>query len=78
MKKILIIVISLICGAFATLNIASAVTENDKLVLHYYRYDGNYDGYNVWMWEFQPNAGSGKSLIFQTTKFIRNMVHILK
>ena len=34
------------------------------LILHYHRYDGNYDGWNLWVWPHKPQSLAGKSYEF--------------
>ncbi|OAA31194.1 pullulanase [Kosmotoga arenicorallina S304] len=34
------------------------------LILHYHRYDGNYDGWNLWIWPHKPESLAGKSYEF--------------
>ncbi|HOI34584.1 MAG TPA: type I pullulanase [Mesotoga infera] len=34
------------------------------LIIHYHRYSGNYDGWNLWVWPNMPTSMDGKSYIF--------------
>ena len=31
------------------------------LIIHYHRYSGNYDGWNLWVWPNMPTSMDGKS-----------------
>ncbi|MDR2483161.1 MAG: hypothetical protein LBD08_05970, partial [Treponema sp.] len=46
------------CFAIITASCSSAVDENTA-VIHYYRYNGDYTGWNVWIWPADPN-GNGE------------------
>ncbi|MFU8793704.1 MAG: type I pullulanase, partial [Acholeplasmataceae bacterium] len=38
--------------------------EAETLVLHYYRFDGDYTGWNVWLWPNEPVSGGGSAYDF--------------
>jgi len=45
---------------------AAAAAENAAdLVVHYYRYDGDYEGWNLWVW---PSGGEGRGFTFEDGK----------
>ncbi|MFP4177987.1 MAG: type I pullulanase [Acholeplasmataceae bacterium] len=58
MKKILF---SMMLGfTLIGLNITSEASElPTSLVIHYYRYDGDYTDFNFWMWESEPESLGG-------------------
>ena len=58
MKKITIFLIMLFGLMYAGITIY-ADTAPTTLVVHYYRYDGNYTNFNFWMWEYQPSSLGG-------------------
>ena len=37
------------------------------LIVHYHRYDENYDGWNLWIWPDKPKSMDGKSYAFDRT-----------
>lgn len=43
-----------------------AMAEEVKMTVHYYRYDNNYEGWNLWVW---PNKKDGKAFQFTETDF---------
>lgn len=67
MKKTLSIVIILfmVLSFLPVDQFAVAQTEADslKMVVHYHRFDGNYDGWNLWIW---AKGSDGKSYEFKT------------
>lgn len=44
--------------------IISAINGENKLVVYYYRYDGNYEGFNFHLWDKAPNDSAGKDFHF--------------
>ena len=58
MKKI-ILVLMLILSSFFVHTIINANSEPTNLVIHYFRYDDSYTGFNVWLWAYKPVAGGG-------------------
>nr|2J71_A Chain A, PULLULANASE [Thermotoga maritima]2J72_A Chain A, PULLULANASE [Thermotoga maritima]2J72_B Chain B, PULLULANASE [Thermotoga maritima]2J73_A Chain A, PULLULANASE [Thermotoga maritima]2J73_B Chain B, PULLULANASE [Thermotoga maritima] len=34
------------------------------IVVHYHRYDGKYDGWNLWIWPVEPVSQEGKAYQF--------------
>lgn len=58
MKKL--IVLALFILSLLGLGVTSIASETPTtLVIHYYRYDDNYTGFNMWVWEYQPNSLGG-------------------
>ena len=58
MKKI--ITMLLVIFSIFTMGITSVAAElPTTLVVHYYRYDQNYTGYDFWMWESSPSSLGG-------------------
>jgi len=37
------------------------------IIIHYHRYDENYDGWNLWIWPDKPKSMDGKSFAFDKT-----------
>ncbi len=66
MKKIMILIILLV-GIMYTSLIAYAADAPTNLVVHYYRYDGDYAGFNIWLWEYQPSSLGGIQHDFNNT-----------
>ncbi|MFA6801298.1 MAG: type I pullulanase [Acholeplasmataceae bacterium] len=64
MKKILVImlVVPLLLLTSITVNAASPTTD---LYIHYYRYDGDYTNWNVWLWASEPESLEGASYDFE-------------
>lgn len=66
MKKLILLTLSLIFTNILLLTISYALETPDTLVVHYYRYDNNYTGFNFWMWQNQPTALGGTKYDFTT------------
>jgi len=65
-KSLCMILIALMVLSFLPINqLASAQTASDplKMVVHYHRFDGNYEGWNLWIW---AKGSDGKSYEFNT------------
>lgn len=65
-KTLLSIVLLLLIffGLFSKTKV-SANTTPTKLVIHYYRYNSDYDeNWNFWLWQKEPNNGAGSSYQF--------------
>ncbi len=45
----------------AAVDTGEEVTDDYKVRVHYHRFDGNYDGWNLWLW---PEGGSGAAYSF--------------
>ena len=58
MKK-LIILIAVAMSFLLLSSVEVHALATDKLVVHYYRFDGDYDDWSLWIWPYEPNAGSG-------------------
>jgi len=50
---------SLVLFAFVTL-----VFSSTTIVVHYHRFDGNYEGWNLWIWPVEPIGQEGKAYQF--------------
>lgn len=50
--------------ALATGKSAKDFGGNTVLIVHYHRYDGNYNGWNLWVWPHKPQSLEGKSYKF--------------
>ncbi len=66
MKKLILLTLSLMLTSIMILTISYALETPNTLVVHYYRYDDNYTGYNFWMWQNQPVALGGTKYEFET------------
>ncbi|MBN2876742.1 MAG: type I pullulanase [Bacilli bacterium] len=68
LKKIILFLTLGVFTIFAfisTNNIQAEEMEPDTLIVHYFRYNGDYgDGWNLWMW---PENGNGNAYNFDTT-----------
>ncbi len=64
MKKILIM-IAVIFNTIMLLSInLFAASGSNNLYLHYYRFDGNYSNWNVWLWQHEPDSLEGSAYNF--------------
>lgn len=63
MKKLLLIFMMIVLF-MPFVKTVQAETETTHIYVHYYRYAGDYDGWNVWMWQNQPEAKAGKEYTF--------------
>lgn len=59
MKKLLIMLFLLF-----SLSTVEVSAEGNTLFVHYYRYDENYEDWNLWLWPNQPVAGNGSAYEF--------------
>jgi len=70
MKKFLKRLAIITLGLF-TLSIMNITTlhasETTTLVVNYYRFDGDYDDWSLWLWQNEPNAGGGQQIRFNGT-----------
>ena len=64
MKKITFFSIVMLLMMFATLAIKANEPTTD-VYIHYYRYDQNYDGWNLWVWQNLPTASEGLPYTFE-------------
>src|SRR5690554_2096519 len=64
MKKILTAIMLMFLTVFTTTFYIEAQNSVDSLVVHYYRYDNNYNGYNIWLWQNEPVGLDGKQYNF--------------
>jgi len=49
------------------LSVTYASERPNTLVVHYFRYDGNYTGYNFWLWQNEPTGLGGKQFNFSNS-----------
>jgi len=66
MKKVLLFMLAFIFGIFVvpTISVSAELSAPDTMVLHYFRYAGDYsDGWNYWLW---PEGGAGGSFAIDT------------
>lgn len=64
MKK-LWVVIMLFISVFTLSTVLEAQSKTTHIYVHYYRYNGDYDGWNVWMWQNAPAALGGNAYQFE-------------
>ena len=65
MKKILVLFLMLfsVAGLVQQIEAAEATTD---IYLHYYRFGGDYDNWNVWGWQNEPTSEEGAQFDFVT------------
>ncbi|MGC8708593.1 MAG: pullulanase-associated domain-containing protein, partial [Athalassotoga sp.] len=54
-------------SAYASLSAGKTATDFDAktvLIIHYHRYDGNYSGWNLWVWPYRPESLAGAAYQF--------------
>lgn len=63
LKKMLI---ALVVGLLVMTSQAFEVQADsaDSLVIHYFRYDGNYTPWSLWLWQYEPVDGGGQRFNF--------------
>ena len=64
-KKV-ILLIFIVLAAFITSLSVYGVDELNTLVVHYYRYDGEYDNYYLHLWNKEPDDKGGIDFAFGT------------
>ena len=64
MKKIILLLL-LLFNIFS-LTIIKGETTSNNLYIHYYRFKGDYEGWNIWLWEHEPISKEGISVNFAT------------
>jgi pullulanase len=63
MKRIFIGITILLTMALLIVGVQAQVTTT-QVYVHYYRYAGDYTGWNVWMWQSEPESMPGTSYSF--------------
>ncbi len=69
MKKYVFLIILFISIAFSYNAVATNKTAADfgaktVLIVHYHRFDNNYNGWNLWVWPHKPQSLEGKAYSF--------------
>jgi pullulanase len=64
-RKFLVLIVAMI----AAITIVSGSLEvkadtGDTLIVHYYRFDGNYTPWSLWLWPNEPTPGDGANYVF--------------
>jgi len=59
MKKILT-VLMLVFMVFTVSQVETKALDADKLIVHYYRFDGEYAPWSLWIWPYEPVGGDGE------------------
>lgn len=62
MKKLILMFLFLF-NVF-TFKVIHAQEATNNLYIHYYRFSGDYDNWNVWLWEYEPVSKEGESFNF--------------
>ena len=64
-KKLMILVcLTLFSFMFVTVSAAGPATEASTLVVHYFRFDGEYANWSLWLWQSEPDNGEGARFSF--------------
>ena len=63
MKKLLIFVL-MILSAFSLVSYVKADQAVSEIYVHYYRYGGDYDNWNLWAWQDLPESLDGSDYDF--------------
>ena len=58
-----LIVLSFLVSIILPLSIFAA-DEKTTLIIHYYRYNEDYQGWNLWIWPVEPVGAEGKAYEF--------------
>ena len=70
MKKILLAIL-ILTNFISLINVNLFGAEKiETLRIHYYRYDGDYNNFNVWIWEKEPGDLGGKQWNFNENEII--------
>lgn len=67
MKKLILFLLTIMFASVLALSVTYASERPDTLVVHYFRYDGNYTGYNFWLWQNEPTSLGGKQFNFSNS-----------
>ncbi|HRS31176.1 MAG TPA: pullulanase-associated domain-containing protein, partial [Bacilli bacterium] len=59
MKKVLFIIFLFLFTFIPGLSVSAEEKATDTLVVHYFRYQNDYTGWNFWIWPYQPVSGGG-------------------
>lgn len=65
MKKILVLILMTISSVLL-INYVKADSSVDTIFIHYYRFGGDYDQWNMWIWQSQPTSEEGSAYQFET------------
>ncbi|MCK9427183.1 MAG: type I pullulanase [Acholeplasmataceae bacterium] len=68
MKKVFFSILILPLTFFFLFFIKAETEKATKLVVHYFRYDDNYSGFNAWVWPYKPSSLEGKEHPFESTE----------
>ncbi len=64
MKKLLVLVL-MILSAFSLISYVKADEAVSEIYIHYYRYGGDYDNWNIWGWQNMPESLEGQAFEFE-------------
>jgi len=67
MKKIvtyMMIGLLSVTSLFILQNVSMHAQETNTLIVNYHRFDGNYSGWSLWLWQNRPNPGDGQNVPF--------------
>jgi len=60
----IILAFALFLTIFVSANVEVHAEEANKLIVHYFRFDQDYDPWSLWLWQSKPDAGEGENLDF--------------
>ncbi|MCK7485130.1 MAG: hypothetical protein MZU97_05940 [Bacillus subtilis] len=64
-KKIFVLFVALMAAfTFISGNLEVKAETGETLIVHYYRFDGNYTRWSLWLWPNEPTAGEGANYTF--------------
>src|SRR5579884_2055692 len=75
---LLALVAMLAVGTRGTGRIASTTALADpttSVIVHYHRFDNSYNGWNLWLWPYAPNAGDGAEYDFDSSDSFGKVAH---
>jgi len=61
------IIFALMMTIFITSNVDVHAEEASKIVVHYFRFDQDYNDWSLWLWQSKPNSGEGEQVDFNGT-----------
>lgn len=64
-RTLLLLMLSIALGGAVASNIKADSPQT--LIINYYRFDGEYDGWNLWLWKHQPSSEQGQAVQFNDT-----------
>ncbi len=65
-KRFLVLTLSAF-ALFLVVHVNAHAKEANTLIINYYRFDEQYDNWNVWLWQSQPTSENGQAHQFNST-----------